>query len=140
MSEPDETSAHADAEPAHRVDAVDLIRIALVALAVLASWALPWRPLARVELISLIAAVVGGFPIWKDAITAVLERRMTMELSMTIAIGAALAIGESFTASVIVLFVLIAEALEHLTVGRGRRAIKQLTDLVPRIASVRTCI
>ena len=137
MNEPEEAASHPEAEPAHRVDAVDLIRIALVALAVLASWALPWRPLARLEVISLVAAVAGGFPIWKEAITAVFERRMTMELSMTIAIGAALAIGESFTASVIVLFVLVAEALEHLTVGRGRRALKHLTDLLPRSATVR---
>lgn len=89
------------------------------------------------EVISLVATVIGGVPIWKEAIAAVLERRMTMELSMTIAIGAALAIGESFTASLIVLFVLVAEILEHQTVGRGRRAIKQLTDLVPRSATVR---
>jgi cation transport ATPase len=53
-------------------------------------------------------------------------RRMTMELSMTIALVAAVAIGEFFTALVIVLFVLVAEVLEGLTVDRGRRAIKDL--------------
>ena len=37
----------------------------------------------------------------------------------------------------IVLFVLIAEVLEGLTVGRGRRAIKDLLDLLPRNAVVR---
>ena len=56
---------------------------------------------------------------------------------MTIAIGAALAIGEFFTALVIALFVLIAEVLEGLTVGRGRRAIKDLLDFLPRQAFVR---
>jgi cation transport ATPase len=56
---------------------------------------------------------------------------MTMELSMTIALGAALTIGEAFTALVIVLFVLIAEVLEHLTVGRGRKAIRDLMDFLP---------
>jgi hypothetical protein len=63
---------------------------------------------------------------------------MTMELSMTIAVGAALAIRECFTATVIVLFVLIAEVLEHKTVGRGRRAIQELTELLPRDATVRS--
>ena len=62
---------------------------------------------------------------------------MTMELSMTIALVAALAIGEFFTALVIVFFVLIAEALESLTVGRGRRAIKDLLDLLPNRVVVR---
>src|SRR4030095_3661227 len=72
-----------------------------------------------------------------EAFSALRARRMTMELSMTIAVGAALAIGEFFTALVIVLFVLIAEVLERLTVGRGRRAIKDLLDFLPRQALVR---
>src|SRR5437879_12783412 len=62
---------------------------------------------------------------------------MTMELSMTIAIGAALAIGQFFTGLVIILFVLIAEVLEGMTVGRGRRAIKDLLDFLPHNATVR---
>jgi Cd2+/Zn2+-exporting ATPase/Cu+-exporting ATPase len=137
MSAPEEEPSCSDEEHEHHIDMADLVRISMVALAVLASWLVPWRPVANLELISLVATVVGGFPIWKEAIAAVFERRMTMELSMTIAIGAALAIGESFTASVIVLFVLVAEALEHQTVGRGRRAIQQLTDLLPPSATVR---
>ena len=44
---------------------------------------------------------------------------MTMELSMTIALLSALAIGEFFTALVITGFVLAAEVLEGLTVGRA---------------------
>jgi P-type Cu+ transporter len=62
---------------------------------------------------------------------------MTMELSMAIAIVAALAIREVFTALVITLFVLVAEILEGLTVGRGRKAIQHLVDLLPSVATVR---
>ena len=115
----------------------DLVRIGLVALAVIASWAQPWRPIAAIDVIALLATLAGGYPIFREAATAVLERRMTMELSMTIALGAALLIGEAFTALVIVLFVLIAEVLEHLTVGRGRGAIKDLLDFLPRQTTVR---
>jgi len=67
----------------------------------------------------------------------VLERRMTMELSMTIALLAALVIGEVFTALLITLFVLVAEVLEGFTVSRGRRAIGRLLDLLPRHVRVR---
>ncbi len=56
---------------------------------------------------------------------------------MTIALVAALAIREAFTALVIVLFVLVAEVLEHMTVDRGRRAIKDLLELLPRDVAVR---
>jgi len=59
---------------------------------------------------------------------------MTMELSMTIALLAAAAIGEFFTALIITAFVLAAEVLEGLTVGRGRRAIGDLLDMLPHTA------
>jgi len=59
---------------------------------------------------------------------------MTMELSMTIALLAAAGIGEFFTALIITVFVLAAEVLEGLTVGRGRRAIGDLLNLLPRTA------
>ena len=62
---------------------------------------------------------------------------MTMELSMTIALVAALVIGEFFTAIVIIAFVLAAEVLEGLTVGRGRHAIRDLLDFLPATATVR---
>ena len=56
---------------------------------------------------------------------------------MTIALLSALAIGEFFTALVITAFVLSAEVLEGLTVGRGRKAIQSLLDFLPRTATVR---
>ena len=75
--------------------------------------------------------------IFSEAWKNVRERRMTMELSMTIALAAALVIGEMFTALVITLFVLIAELLESLTVGRGRRALRDLLDCLPASTVVR---
>jgi len=62
---------------------------------------------------------------------------MTMELSMSIAIIAAAAISEFFTALIITLFVLVAEVLEGMTVSRGRRAIRELLDFLPREVAVR---
>jgi cation transport ATPase len=76
-------------------------------------------------------------PLFKEVFENIIERKMTMELSMTIAPLSALAIGEFFTALVITGFVLAAEVLEGLTVGRGRRAIQDLLDFVPRTVSVR---
>ncbi len=126
-----------DGHEAHGVDRLDLVRIALVAVAVGLSWSGVWRHLVHFDAIALAAAIVGGYPIFREALSALWARRMTMELSMTIALASALAIGEFFTALVIVLFVLIAEVLEHLTVGRGRKAIKELLDYLPRSVVVR---
>jgi cation transport ATPase len=86
-----------------------------------------------------VVAFAGRWPTsdFKEAFENVLVRRMTMELSMTIAIAAAAAIGQFFTALIITLFVLVAEVLEGLTVGRGRRAIRDLLEFLPREVSVR---
>jgi heavy metal translocating P-type ATPase len=113
-------------------------RVAFVAAILLVVW-LHIVPLVRgIDLVALAGILIGGYPIFKEAISDLLERRMTMELSMTIALVAASVIGEFFTALLITVFVLIAEILEGLTVGRGRRAIRQLLDLLPQTAEVRT--
>ncbi len=125
-----QSGAHEEqtAERAHRAD---VVRIALVAVAVVASW------FARLDIIALAAALIGGYPIYRETVEALLYRRMTMELSMTIAILAALGIGESRTAAIIVLFVLVAEVLEGLTVGRGRQAITALARMLPNVVLLR---
>ena len=115
---------------------VEVLRVVFVALAAAAVWFHLWEPFHRVSIIGLVATLIGGYPIFKEAFENVLERRMTMELSMTIALVSALAIGEFFTALVITAFVLAAEILEGLTVGRGRRAIQDMLDFLPQTASV----
>jgi Cd2+/Zn2+-exporting ATPase/Cu+-exporting ATPase len=100
-------------------------------------WLRVWEPLHAISIIGVIGLLIGGWPILKEAFENILERRMTMELSMTIAIVAAAVIGEFFTALVIMLFVLVAEMLEGLTVGRGRKAIRDLLEFLPREVSVR---
>lgn len=122
---------------AHALDWVEGGRIALVAVAAAAVWFRVWEPIPAISVIGAIGLLIGGWPIFKEAVENLLQRRMTMELSMTIAIVAAAAIGEFFTALVITLFVLIAEVLEGLTVGRGRKAIRDLLDFLPREVSVR---
>jgi len=121
----------------HGFEWQDGLRIALVALAAALVWVRLWEPFARVSIIGIAGTLIGIYPILKEAWENVLERRMTMELSMTIAIVAALAIGQFFTALIILLFVLIAEVLEGLTVRRGRTAIRDLLDLLPSEVTVR---
>jgi heavy metal translocating P-type ATPase len=125
---------HEDHE--HGFKIVDVLRVLFVAAAAAAVWFHLWEPFHRVSVIGLAATLIGGYPIFKEAFENIIERRMTMELSMTIALVSALAIGEFFTALVITAFVLAAEILEGLTVGRGRRAIQDMLDFLPQTASV----
>jgi len=126
-----------DANGPGALEWLDVARVGFVALAAAAVWFRVWEPFPRVSIIGLAATLVGGYPIFKEAAENVLKRRMTMELSMTIALVAALLIGEFFTALVIMGFVLAAEILEGLTVARGRRAIRQLLAYLPPTATVR---
>src|SRR5262249_30620456 len=99
---------HGHEDHDHPLAWVDLVRIGLVAVVVAASWFGAWKSLAGVrglgeavanfDVIALVATLAGGYPIFKEAVANLLARRMTMELSMTIALAAALAIEEFFTA------------------------------------------
>src|SRR5712664_2247163 len=125
-------------ESDHVVSLVEAARIAVVALAAAAVWFHVREPVPRVvSLIGVMGVLIGGWPIFKEAAENAAARRMTMELSMSIAIIAAAVISQFFTALVITLFVLIAEVLEGMTVSRGRRAIRDLLDFLPHAVSVR---
>ena len=132
----DDLDDHHESEHEHGFEWLEVSRVLFVALAAAAVWFHLWEPFHRVSVIGLAATLIGGYPIFKEALENIIERRMTMELSMTIALVAALAIGEFFTALVITAFVLAAEILEGLTVGRGRRAIQDMLDFLPQTASV----
>ena len=121
----------------HGLSWLVIVRIVLVAAGAAAVWLHLWEPFARLSVIGVAGVLIGGWPIFSEAAANIAARRMTMELSMSIAIIAAAAISEFFTALVITLFVLVAEVLENMTVSRGRRAIRDLLDFLPRSVTVR---
>src|SRR6266852_9667683 len=127
-------------ESDHVFSRVEAARIIVVALAAAAVWFHVSEALPRVSLIGLLGVLIGGWPIFKEAAENAAGRRMTMELSMSIAIVAAAGISQFFTALIITLFVLAAEVLEGMTVSRGRRAIRDLMDFIPRTEMVRSAM
>lgn len=134
---PEASHDHHDHEHEHAFDLKEAARIMFVAMAAAAVWFHVWEPFASVSIIGIAGVLVGGWPVFREAAENMLARRMTMELSMSIALIAAAAIGEFFTALIITLFVLVAEVLEGMTVSRGRSAIRDLLDSLPRSATVR---
>ena len=119
------------------IDLADVLRVGLVGLcAALLAIGLEW-PSAQAPLIALIALPIGAYPLIKESGESIRERRMSMELSMLIAVVAAAAIGEWITALVIVTFVLVAEILEDLTLDRGRDALTELLHFLPNEVMVK---
>src|ERR1019366_8307936 len=92
-----EHEAHPDHEGEHgheygHVEPFDLIRIAVTAIVAGFVWFRAWEPFPHVSLIGIVGVLFGGWPIFHEAFENLRERRMTMELSMTIALLAALGI------------------------------------------------
>lgn len=122
-----------------RIDRADLIRTLLVAVAalvvaVLSATSSPWPVTVAVSVVALFG---GCWPILVEAWEDVRARRMSMELSMLIAIAAAAAIGAWVTALVITVFVLAAEILEDLSLDRGRDALSDLMAFLPATVQIR---
>src|ERR1700747_1084076 len=136
-AEPRVHLAGQESEQLHSFHWGEIYRVAFVAAAAGVLWFLGKTPNPYITAIGVTCTLVGGFPIFAEAYENIVQRRMTMELSMAIAIVAALAIREIFTALVITLFVLGAEILEGLTVGRGREAIRYLIDFLPATVTAR---
>ncbi|HXM29259.1 MAG TPA: cation-translocating P-type ATPase [Chthoniobacterales bacterium] len=133
----DQIHDHAEHDHHHQTGTAEYIRLGLMGIIVVASLTGWWRLFMDRDWLAFAGTVIGGFPIYQEAWENLRKRRMTMELSMTIALLSALAIGQFFTAIVIAFFVLFAELLEGYTVGGGRRAIEKLINALPRHVTVR---
>jgi len=124
-------------EAPHHFEAAEIARVIGVAGAAALSWFQILPLIYGIDVVGVVALLAGGYPVFREAVSNLLKRRMTMELSMTIALVAAALIREFFTALIILLFVLIAEMIEEMTVDRGRRAIESLLNFLPHSAFVR---
>ena len=124
----------------NRIERSDILRIAVVGLAVLGAWVAgaTGTPGWAVGAVGAAALLVGCWPLVVEAVGDLRERRMSMELSMLLAIVAAAAIGEWVTALAVTVFALCAEVLEDLSMDRGRDALTDLMSFLPQTARVVT--
>ena len=113
-----------------------LSRVMVAVCGAAVAWFDPPWPVWLIDGLAWAALAYAAWPIFSEAVSHLRQKRMTMELSMSIAVVAAASISELFTALVVSVFVLIAEEIEHLTLARGRTAIKDLVEFIPPIAKV----
>ncbi|MCJ7701777.1 MAG: cadmium-translocating P-type ATPase [Anaerolineales bacterium] len=86
----------------------------------------------------LAAALVGGAPIFKLAAGNIIhEFNLTAGVMVSIAMIAALIVGEYSAAALVAFMMLVGEMLEDFTIARADNALKELESLVPEIVTIR---
>jgi Cd2+/Zn2+-exporting ATPase len=86
----------------------------------------------------LISAVVGGFPVFKLAITNILrDFDLTAGVMVSVAMIAALIVGEYGAMALVAFMMVIGEALEDFTRERADHALKELNELIPEMVTIR---
>lgn len=86
----------------------------------------------------LISAVVGGFPVFKLAVTNILrDFDLTAGVMVSVAMVAALIVGEYGAMALVAFMMVIGEALEDFTREKADQALKELNALVPAMVTIR---
>ncbi len=116
---------------------IDVLRIVYVVGSIALNVLNLWRAILLIDLPSVVAVFVGGFPIFQEAYFHLRSKSITVEVSMSVGMVASLLIGEYLTALIITLFTLFSEYIEELTIEKGRRAVESLVSLLPTLATVK---
>ena len=115
----------------------DLFRIGLVFFLIALSFAGITKGLAVIDIFSILAVIIGGYPLIKHAYIDLKGKSITADVFMALGVVAAAAIGEFRSAAIIAFFMLISEFIDSFTMEKSRKAIKDLIDMAPKTARVK---
>ncbi len=85
---------------------------------------------------AIILALLAGYKIFYNAISALLEKQISADLAICIAAIAALTVGEYLAAAEAMFIMLVGEGLEAYAAGRTEAAIHRFIEQLPRRARV----
>jgi Cu+-exporting ATPase len=108
----------------------------LLLLDVLASLTGAFAPAFYGYRFALLAAVLGGSRILYHTLDELSSGRIGAGLALTIAFAAAVWLGESMTAALVVFITLTGECVERYTIDRAHAAVRKVFDLYPPVARV----
>ena len=112
----------------------------IVGILILVSWALAhWEigPYFFNGALALLATLFGGFQRLIVGFKNIYNRKITVNVFVTVALIATVAVGEFRAAAIIVFIMAATGALESYTLDKTRRSIRNLLDLSPKTATVR---
>ena len=100
-------------------------------------WGLAWAGVGSSRWSYLAAAVVAGAPIFKGCCASLLERRISVEVLVALAIGTSLFVGEYQAGAVVAVMLLGGGVLEQITVARAGHSLAGLLVNIPETTLVR---
>ncbi len=112
----------------------------IVGALIVVSWALAhWQvgPLFLNAGLALVATLFGGWLRFLGGFQDLWRRKITVNVFVTVALVATLAVGEFRPAAIIIFIMAVVGALESYTLGKNRQSIRNLLDLTPQTATVR---
>ena len=125
------------AEPGEGNTRADLVRLSVMAVVAVASGIGIYLKILPFDIVAIAATLVGGYPVYKETLQSLKHGRINMEVSMTVAIFASLALGQFTVSVVITFFVLLSEYIETYAVDKGRQTIVLLEKSAPKLALIR---
>jgi len=111
-----------------------------VGILILVSWAMAHWEIGPNFLnagLALFAMCFGGYLRFVSGFKDIFNRKITVNVFVTVALIATVAIGEFRAAAVVVFIMAVAGALETYTLDKTRRSIRNLLDLTPKMATIR---
>src|SRR5438309_10181807 len=94
-----------------------------------------WKTILGIDT-AVIITLLAGYKTFHNSISALLEKRISADIALCIAVIAALSVGEYLAAAEAMFIVLVGEGLESYAAGRTEAAIQRFVEQLPRRARV----
>ena len=106
---------------------------AFVGVLLLANWLGVFRTIFGLDT-AIVVTLLAGYKTFYNSISALLERRVSADIALCIAVIAALSVGQYLAAAEAMFIVLVGEGLESYAAGRTAAAIERFVEQMPRRA------
>jgi HflK protein len=83
---------------------------------------------------AILVTILAGYKTFYNAVSAALEKRISADIALCVAVIAALAVGQYLAAAEAMFIVLVGEGLESYAAGRTEAAIRRFVERLPRRA------
>jgi Cu+-exporting ATPase len=108
---------------------------ALVGALLLLNWLGLFRTVFGIDT-AILVTLLAGYKTFYNSISALMEKRISADIALCVAVIAALAVGQYLAAAEAMFIVLVGEGLESYAAGRTAVAIRRFVEQLPRRARI----